>query len=600
MKKLCHILKHNKTGSRPHDFVFFDTETETIAETDLGKEQKLKLYTAVYHRDIPGRKKPVIHWTHGYTEAELALFMLRWCRKGICLHVMSANVWFDIRTSDLHKSLFAAGFIVKNWFSNGKVLVIKLTRERHSIKFINIQNIWPLSVAKIAKVVDLEKLSVDFEKVNDRDLLTYCMRDTEIIYRAMLFWFDFIEKHDLGTFGVTIASQGFNAFRHRFMSHPIAIHNNAKISAFERLAYFGGRTECYRIGKVRAKTIYVLDINSQYPYVMKNCEYPYRLKYFGKNVTAKSVYDYTATYACVVEVDLETDEPIYAKRYEHKTIFPIGRFHAHLCTAAFRYGYEQGHIKRVYRGALYLRGKIFAKWVDEMYPIREHYLKAGNKTMAKVVKRLMNTLYGKFGQRADELILEESLTTIKYESERIYDLDDDCYYSVTQLGNLRRVFKEKANESFHSFPAISAHVTEYARLYLWHLMKKAGLENIYYVDTDSLYVNPTGHGRLAPYIDKTKLGFLKLEATGKALRIYGPKDYELDGQVKLKGIPKNAEKISDGVYKCAMFPGIRRELQRGLTDHYIIESRVKHLKREYDKGIVSPTGAVSPFSLAEF
>lgn len=600
VKKICHILKSNKTGARPRDMIFFDTETETVNVSKLGKEQKLKLYTAVYHRHYDNRRKPTVKWTHGYTEQDLALFILNYCRRGICLYVFSANVWFDIRASHLHKSLFAAGFTVKNWFSNGKVLVIKLIRERQSIKFINIQNIWPISVEKIGEVIDLPKLGVDFETVTNEDLLRYCYRDTEIIYKGMLFWFEFIATHDLGTFGVTIASQGLNAYRHRFMETPIAIHNNDKVSAFERLGYFGGRTECYHIGKVKAKKVYVLDINSQYPYVMKTCSFPHQLKYSGKNVTADSVYEYTDKYCCMAQVDLDTPESIYAKKYNGRTVFPIGRFTTSVCTAAFRYAYEHGHIKHVYQASIYLRAKIFAKWVNVIYPIREQFLKAGNVTMGKVVKRLMNTLYGKFGQRADDVIQEQVMPNEAYLSERIYDLDEDCYYRVTQLGTLRTVYKEKVNESFHSFPAISAHVTEYARMYLWYLMKIARLKNLYYVDTDSLYVNRSGYKLLKSYLHPTKLGALKLEGISTSFHIYGPKDYVLDGTVKLKGIPKKAEKLGDDVYRCDMFPGIKRELQRGLTDFYTIESRVKHLKREYTKGVVSASGSVSPFCLAEF
>lgn len=600
MKKTCHILKGNKTLARPHNLVFFDTETETVKTTALGKEQKLKLFTAVYYRYRPGRKKDFEQWTHGYTEKDLALFLLSHCRRGVCLYCMSANVWFDIRVGKLQDLLLDAGFTIKNYFTNGKVLVIKLVRERQSIKFINIQNIWPLSVAKIGQVIGLPKLEADLDKISDADLLTYCYRDTEIIYKAMLYWFGFIKTHDLGTFGVTLASQAFNAYRHRFMSTPIAIHNNERISTFERLAYFGGRTECYKIGKVKSKKIYVVDINSQYPYVMMVNDYPTRLKYHGKNVTPDSLYKFTKEYACVAEVDLETDQPIYAKRYDGKTIFPVGRFHTYLCTEGFRHAYEQGEIKRLYQGSVYLRAPIFAKWVVTLYALREKYMKEKNATMVFMIKRLLNSLYGKFGQRADELIVEESVADIAYTSERIYDLDENCYYMVTQLGNLRKVYKEKCKESFHSFPAISAHVTEYARLYLWRLINKAGMENVYYVDTDSLYLNSKGFHLLKEYVNPTKLGALKLEAIGKDFHIYGPKDYVLDGQVKLKGVPKSAEKLADGVYRCDMFPGIKRELQRGLTDHYIIEQRVKTLKREYNKGVVSSDGVVSPFSLAEF
>ncbi len=600
MKKICHMLKGNKSLARPHNLIFFDTETKTVKVSALGKEQELRLFTAVYYRYRPGRKKDLEKWTHGFTEQDLALFILSHCRRGICLYIMSANVWFDIRVGKLQDLLTDAGFKVKNYFSNGKVLVIKMARERQSIKFINIQNIWPMSVAAIGDVIGLPKLDVDFDNVTDEELLPYCYRDTEIIYKAMMYWFGFIKTHDLGSFGITLASQAFNAYRHRFMFSPIAIHNNEQISTFERLAYFGGRTECHRIGKVPAKKIYVVDINSQYPYVMMVNDFPSKVKYHGRRVTAESLYKLTENHCCVCEVDLDTDRPIYAKRYDGKTIFPVGRFHTYLCTEAFRHAYEQGEVKRLYEASVYLKGPIFKKWVLELHTLREKFLKEGNRIMEHMVKGLLNRLYGKFGQRSDKVVLEEIVDNIAYTSERVYNRDEQCYYMYTQLGNHFKIYKEKDKESFHSFPAISAHVTEYARLYLWRLMEAAGMKNVFYVDTDSLYLNAKGFAHIKPYIHKTRLGALKIEGIGKHMHIYGPKDYIFDDKITLKGIPKNAKKIADGVYECDMFPGIKRELQRGLTNHYTIEQRVKTLKREYTKGVVSRHGFVSPFSLSEF
>lgn len=600
MKKYCHYLKTNKTTSFPHEMVFFDTETKTVKETKEGKEQELKLYTAVYYRRRPGKESDKITWTQGLTQDELALFVLNYCRNNVCLHVLSANIWFDLRVSDMLNKLLRSGFKVKACFVNANVFIMKLRSDKRSIRLLNIQNILPVSVKKIGEIIGLKKLEVDFNTVSDKDLFIYCKRDTEIIFKAMRFWFKFVQDNKLGSFAPTLASQAFNAYRHRFMTSRIAIHDNVKAHILERSGYFGGRTECFFIGKVRAKKVYTLDVNSMYPFVMQTCYYPYRLRYYSRKASVDKLYRLTESYCCMAICLIETDEPVYAKHYNEKTVFPVGKFVTTLCTGSFRYAYEHGHIKKVYEATLYCKAKIFEKWVKELHPLRKRYIREDNKTMSFMVKRMMNSLYGKFGQKTDEIIEEKNVSTIDYYIERHYDENLQQWLNITHVGNLYRVSRSKVNESFHSFPAIAAHVTDYARLYLWQLMKKAIPKNVFYVDTDGLYCNRAGYNRLKELEHKDKLGMLKLEKIADSFIIYGPKDYELDSDITLKGIPKSAKKIDNTTYECDMFPGMKRDLQKGMTDNYIIELRTKHLKRDYTKGIVNLNGSVSPFSLTEF
>lgn len=583
----------------PWHMIFFDTETYTSKTSELGKEQRLRLYTCVYWQR--GRKgRPEIEtWSYGNTCQDLALFILSHCAKNRRLYLFSANLWFDIRVATLLPLLHAANFRITSFFSHGMCFLMKCVRGHESIQFINIQNIFPMTVKKIGEVVGIPKLEVDFDTVSDDDLLQYCVQDTKIIFEAMKYWLTFITVNDLGCFGVTIPSQAFNAYRHRFMNVNIMIHDNEKVAALERTGYFGGRTECFFIGEVKYKTVYVLDINSQYPYVMRNNTFPSRLRYYTEDTTPAELYNLSDHYAVVANCDLATDVPVYCKRTKDKTLFPIGRFNTTLCTGTFRHAFEHGHIEKVRTASVYSRGYLFKKWVTTLYKLRQKYMAEGNATMVFLVKRLLNCLYGKFGQKSDVIIKEGQVSQEDYTIELYYDENEARWYKIITIGTLQKVLREKDCEAFNSFPAIAAHVTDYARLYLWELMNKAGRDNVYYTDTDSLYVNHTGYIRLKPYIDKTELGKLKLEAKADYFKIYGPKDYVIGEKVILKGVPESAIKLEEGVFKCDMFPGVRRDLQKGMLKHYCIETRTKHLKRKYDKGTVLKSGRVIPFSLQE-
>jgi hypothetical protein len=156
---------------------------------------------------------------------------------------------------------------------------------------------------------------------------------------------------------------------------------------------------------------------------------------------------------------------------------------------------------------------------------------------------------------------------------------------------------EERPESRDSFPAIASHITAYARMYLWELMKTAGLENVYYVDTDSLMLNKTGYAALKPRIDQTKLGALKVEWKSDHVVLNGLKDYEIDGRLKAKGIRKTAVQTAPGVFTQEQFRGIEGMIRDGDLDRILIKTVSKTLLRKYLKGQVMESGKVFPLRL---
>ena len=154
-------------------------------------------------------------------------------------------------------------------------------------------------------------------------------------------------------------------------------------------------------------------------------------------------------------------------------------------------------------------------------------------------------------------------------------------------------------ESFDSFPAIAAHVTAYARMYLWQLMQQAGYGNYFYCDTDSLIVNEVGLCNLQNKRSEVLLGGLKIDSVGSAVQLRGLKDYSFGVKDVVKGVTKNAVKLREGVFRQEQWPSFRGLLRSDDPNVYIVGSTVKHLTREYAKGDVMPDGVVVPFVFAD-
>ncbi|GAI41675.1 unnamed protein product, partial [marine sediment metagenome] len=247
------------------------------------------------------------------------------------------------------------------------------------------------------------------------------------------------------------------------------------------------------------------------------------------------------------KVLIDTDEPAYAVRRE-RTIFPVGRFWVTLTTPELKYAFEHNHIVKVEQAVFYEQADIFRSYVDRFYKLRQEFRSAGVAEYEELCKKFLNSLYGKFGQKAD---VWKKIGDCPNEPDRV----EICFIKgICRVRQIRyllgEIFElEGYEECFNSFPAIAAEVSAYARMYLYELMKQAGTENVFYCDTDSLVINEVGLCNLKNLMDENRLGALKLVETSSELLIRGLKDYSTSSKVVIKGISKNATKLSDGVYE---------------------------------------------------
>jgi len=592
----AHILKSSNGNRLPQRFIFFDCETEQI--DDEGTQQ-LKLIVACLW--IIDNKTGIesLEWvsykksTAFYNWFKSKLVTQRTTR------IMSANVWFDFRVSGLYKYMKKDKWKCVSSFNKGHTLIFKFIKGNHRVDFVNVQNYFNVPVKVIGESFGLPKLEIDFKVVTDSELLVYCKRDVEIIYTAIRKLYLFLLQNRLGSFPYTLPAVAYSIFTYRFMHKQIFVHVDEEILALERSAYFGGRCECFEIGKLGKGKYYKVDINSMYPYVMKENEYPIKHIKTGVNISGRVLVKAARQYCYVAKCLVDTDKPIYAYRKDKKLIFPVGRFITYLTTPSLLYGIEHGHVKEVLEVACYRKANIFYDYVDYFYNKRLEFRSEKNPAFAYMCKLLLNSLYGKFGQKTSKLI--HSGTNGKVEDVRRLIIDAQTHKtSIHQVFfGCETIIEQGEEEGGNSFPAISAHVTDYARLYLWKLIEAADIKNCFYCDTDSLIVNEKGYKNLAALFDLDRLGWLKTEEVSDNVIIRGAKNYTFGKRTKIKGIPSKAKKNKSGSFTYPVFPSMINELRSGIKEDYRVEVQTKRLTGLYDKGIVTDTGRVNPHVLPE-
>jgi len=582
-KKFAHKLRGNKSNRGAKNLFFYDTETQ-FEKIDNEEHHTLKV-GYVKRTDSEGIFFDNVKYFWDYITKS----------KGTSF-IYAHNQHFDFNIVKGFVMLYEYGFEINFVVLESGTFIITATNrtERKTLVFLDTFNYFKTSVEQMGEMLNLPKGKINFETCSMEELKTYCKRDVEIIEEIMLRWNEFILINELGVSQYTIASQAFAAFRHKYMEHDIYIHNTIEAIKLEQNSYRGGRTEAFHIGEL--ENVIVVDVNSLYPFIMKNNMFPSKLIGHSNDLTEKTLlYLLKQGFLVIAECEIETSYNLIGIRYNDKLIFPIGRFEATLTNPElFLLLQNGGKIHNVKEISWYKPEPIFEKYVDELYKKRLEYQKENNFTFQNMVKYLLNSLYGKFGQKERELIKLGDTEIEDVFREQIYDLTTGERYTVYAFGG--SIWRQRITdeESLNSFTAIASYVTAYARTYLHLLMQIP--DTVYYCDTDSLMVSDTEVPKFGHLLGKD-LGQLKEEYEGKKCYIFGAKDYWIDDIVKRKGIKRNAIEVSENVFRQLQFRKTKGLIKAGYMDRVIVEVVEKKCKRIYDKGIVLENGAVKPIRL---
>ena len=591
----AHRLRGNKGCELPTDAIWCDTETDQIHQPDGSDRHVLNFGYACYRRTV--RKD---EWTgESWLRFESINQYWDWVESKlhgkIKLYIFAHNWGFDAPVLDVFNELPRRGWKLTMTVIDSPPVILKFRRDGRTLCIVDTLNIFKVPLSVIGENLGLPKLKMPAKDAPAHEWDKYGRRDVEIIMRATMDWWKFLRDHDLGGFAPTISAQAMRTFRHRFMKKEIMIDDNPRALELARASYFGGRTECFYIGKLSGP-IYKLDINAMYPHIMRTVAMPARLIGHYKRSNSDEVRKILNDYCVVANVDICSPEPCYPVLHDNRLLFPVGAYTTVLCGRELAHALKHDRVRAVHAFSCYGSDILFDEYVDFFQSLRVAAKARGDDAESDRAKRMQNHLYGKFGQngRTYKLIGETKETVCKSWVE--YDVETGTVHKLRQYAGIVEEFQEEG-ESRDSHPAIASYVTSAARAYLWELITQAGVENVFYCDTDSVWTNETGYRALSEHIHPSRLGALKVESTHESVQIYGLKDYVLDGKRRTKGVRDAADLLSPGVFSQTQFTNLKGLLQRGdLTAPYT-RTITKRLTRRYTKGTVTSSGRVLPLVL---
>lgn len=621
-KRIPHIIKKIMKTTCPSNLLFFDCETKGRYFKDQPgcTFQYLWFGYAYACRYEEGRETRVQKLFFKNTNSfwKFVLSRMDKCRP---LYVFAHNLPFDLTVCDFWEHKVFKNTKVNFTIFEAPPTVISLLQNGNTINFVDTLNYWRTSLREIGEGCGMDKLEMPSIKQSFIKWKIYCERDVMILKTAVLKMMSFIKEHNLGPFSFTQASQAMAAFRTRFMKHQIFVHDNVKALSLERKAYHGGLVHNFFIGKVEKK-IWKLDVNSLYPSVMLSY-FPVKLVAYEEGVNLRNLRKYAKSYGLVANVDIKTDEDLYPVKDNGKLMEARGNFNTTICGSELLRALRTNSITYCYAMGRYELQRIFKEFVEFFYAKRLEYKKPPiNISYDLFCKLMMNSLYGKFGQRSYEWVdltwdnfqlwyalkglpfpksytLKNYLPKGLFLSSSFFPLGSPDTIQVRKIGTVEQM-RLPVDEHSMSCPIIAAYVTSYGRERLRELIRKAGKKHVYYCDTDSLFVDKQGYHNLLKWkeIDPTTLGKLKIEETSSKTIFKCPKVYTFNGQETIKGIRKDAIQIGENEYMQNQFEGLRTILQREPNPYIKISWITKKNSYIVDKVNLTRSGWTEPIRLS--
>ena len=196
------------------------------------------------------------------------------------------------------------------------------------------------------------------------------------------------------------------------------------------------------------------------------------------------------------------------------------------------------------------KGYIFKDYVAKMYDLRMEYEKGHPLNL--IAKLLMNSLYGKFGMKLENTIIEMFDTSNKIENDLLQEMIDtfgmyiqDFVKLGDKLLTLRNTlnnsvkYNEDEEDTYHGSDvniAIASAVTAGGRMWM-SLLKNNPKVNLYYSDTDSGVVDtPLSEDLVGPALGQFKLEHIVSKAVFLAPKVYGLVTVEGEEIIKIKGV----------------------------------------------------------------
>ena len=388
--------------------------------------------------------------------------------------------------------------IIIRWLP-GKSFTVKKGRLNYT--YYDIAQFYNMSLDKAAgKYLNSGKTDYDVTNLTETDfsdnleeMIKYCIQDCKLTKDLTRLQAD--KFHKLGI-------SFFRPISRANMSERFVI-NNVKLPAPQRnrinrlafYSYYGGRFELQKRGYF--PLVYCYDINSAYPYIIKDLPHPTDMLYYKVDdyepdariayydITVKDAYDNDISPLTFSNKGIN----IYPNTDSHR--FVLSQPELEYIRKQKGYDYEVNEAYAIHE----LTEERPFKFIEELYKLRKE-VESEDPVFAQSIKIIMNSLYGKFWQITG---LVKDVTTEEDGFDIIYDKD-----------GIFKLYKKIYKAGYFFNPVFASHITSSVRMQLVNTCK-GYFPHIIGFHTDSVITSK-------PFIKESKeLGGWSLDLEGEGV-----------------------------------------------------------------------------------
>ena len=565
-----HWVRPNQTERIPHRWIVADTEARRVPAVD-GECQTLRCAVGVRWRDDlktgDGEEWAQFddagqfwRWVTGYTYGH-GRTCLAFHNAAYDLRLLDAFTWLPALRYDLVWCNLDRDVSVVSWRGPGGTLVIWDTYT------------WTgQALDALAPLTGIAKPPLPHDGDTAETWLARCTADVAITQTVVKQLLRFIREQHLGNWQPSGAGMGHTAWRHRFYTHKVLVHDDAQALAAEREAMHAGRAEAWWHGQATGGPFTEWDMTAAYPRIAAECDVPAKL-WDHDTAPSRRVHEWALEHFRVLaRVLVRAGVPVVPARLGGRVSWPVGEFETVLWDTELAQLRAVGGRYKVHEQWRYTRKPVLAGWAAWSVAMMQLGPPAVSGVAQCWVKHQSRAVIGRMGLRTPTWERYSRNWLPWYTGLSWLHEAGRESRRLMHVGSYVWAESERA-EAQQSVPQITSWIMAEARSRLWQATLAAGQENVLHVDTDSLIATAAGTRNLELAVAAGLPGCWRPKATWRQLGITGPRHYAAPGRRQVPGVPRAAEETEPGVFTGEVWDSLARALAEGRTGEVRVRLR---------------------------
>lgn len=562
------FIRHNKGSRRPRCWVYLDAEAWRTPVT-AGEEQTFRLAVAGHECDS--------HELRGRHRSEEEVFddtaaLWAWItsrtRTNSRTVVVVHNLAYDLRVTAGLRHLADDGWELKLVKLDPGSAWAGFKKGSRSLLLVDSLSWLAKNLDHLGGLVDIPKPALPRDDDSREAWVIRCRADVAILRECWTRVLAFLDDEEAGNWRPTGAGQSWSHWRHRFYTHKVLVHGQDRPRELEREAAWAGRCEAWRHGDLGAGPWVEWDYTAAYAAIARDHDLPARMVRMSANLGFTAWDRWRRTWAVLSRVTVTTDRPTVPTSGPRGIVWPTGRFTTTLWDNEVAMAVSEGAQVEIGESWAYSTAPVLKAWAEWVMAWLEAPPGTVDEVARLVVKGWSRALIGRFGCRYSSWEPWGTAVDDDVKLWRAGDGDTGGRFRVLQLGTDLWRDTEMVDDP-RGCPQVMSWVMAQSRCDLWGAMRAAGLENVAYVDTDSLIVDPAGHRRL----QRAGIAGLRPKSTYRSLVVLGPRQIIANSRLRAAGVSSAAVQTGASTWETEIWDRLAGSLTRGQFDRVTVRKR---------------------------